>query len=309
MIRVEGDEVVLKSKGRETNIPIPKLSEEDQLFVQQWVEDQENEKSATDSSVQPSALELCGKALQPGGIVNIVEEALSRKVIKTFSRKAEKPSMLKLGIALPVGFDPAKPQRVLWVSAAINNDQERQNGNIGMIRAYTQTAISSGWVVIAVDTDLGNPREEDNQRNNGADLAVQTAAINALSAAWPNFTNWEFACAGFSGGAKASFYRVGDLLVSDLNVVGLFLTGCNQNMTDDAREETDYSKSDIRKIKVFISNGKNDPVSTTEHAESLKQSIKASRYGEIRLELNDGGHSINQDALREALAWFSSPEK
>ena len=309
IVRVEGDEVVLKSKGREINVPTSKLSEKDQQFIKQWVENQENEKPANAPVVQSGALELCGKALKSDGSMNIVEEALSKKVIKAFSRSSNEPSMLKIGIALPKGFDPAKPQRVLWVSAAINNDEERRNGNIGMIGAYTQTALSSGWVVVAADTDQGNPRGEDDQRSNGADLAIQTAAINALSTAWPNFIHWEFACAGFSGGAKASFYRVGDLLVSDLNVVGLFLTGCNQNMTDDAREETDYSKSDIRKIKVFISNGRNDPVSTVEHAENLKQSIKASRYGEIRLEWNDGGHSINEDALREALAWFAMPEE
>lgn len=309
IVRVEGDEVVLKSKGREINVPTSKLSKEDQQFIEQWVKDQESEKPANAPVVQFGDLELCGKALKSGGRINIVEEALSKKVIKTFSSGPNKPSMLKIGIAFPEDFDPAKPQRVLWVSAAINNDDERRSGNIGMLSAYAHTAVSSGWIVIAADTDQGNPRGEDNQRSNGADLAIQTAAINTLSTAWPNFTNWNFACAGFSGGAKASFYRVGDLLVSDLNVVGLFLAGCNQNMTDDAREETNYSKSDIRKIKVLISNGRKDPVSTIEHAEKLKESIKDSRYGDIRLELHEGGHMIKREALREALAWFAATEE
>lgn len=174
--------------------------------------------------------------------------------------------------------------------------------------AYTKTAIDAGWVVVSADTDLGNPRLEDNQLCKDTDLAIHTAAINALCTSWPNFKTWDFACCGHSGGAKASFYRVGDLLVSELNVIGLYLSGCNQNMTDNAREETRYQKSLRRTIKVWISNGEKDDISTVAHAESLEQSIKSSRYGEIRLELHDGGHIINQKALNNALSWFTSPE-
>lgn len=118
---------------------------------------------------------------------------------------------------------------------------------------------------------------------------------------WPDFKTWDFACCGFSGGSKASFYRVGDLLASELKVVGLFLGGCNQDMTEGARAEARFRKGDTRKIRVFISTGKADTIATVAHGEALEASIKSGSWGEVRLEINDGAHSLNQEEFTKAL--------
>ncbi|MDF7824332.1 hypothetical protein P4B35_09940 [Pontiellaceae bacterium B12227] len=311
LLRVDGDEVVLKFKGREVNLAIKELSDKDRQFIREWVEDQDAgkpEDSASPAVSSASEPWLFGTLLQCNGKVQTVEKALSRKTIKEVSRELETPHSLKIGLALPKGFDPSKPQRVVWVSGAINSAQQRAKGNIGAMNPFVKTAIAAGWAVIAVDTDNGNPRKEDNVLDQGGDLAVQTEGIDALKAAWPGFKDWEFISVGHSGGAKGSFYRLGDLLASDLKVIGLYLSGCNQNMTDSAKEETGYSKSDRRRVKVWISNGENDGISTVQHAKNLNQSVKASRYGDIRLELHARGHVIDQESYAQALKWFANPD-
>ena len=83
----------------------------------------------------------------------------------------------------------------------------------------------------------------------------------------------------------------------------MFLGGCNQALTESAGEESRFAKSKLRKVRVFISNGKTDTISTPAHAESVKEAVE-DPFGEVQLHLYDGGHSMEQGELRKALAWF-----
>ncbi len=306
LLRVEGDKAVLKFRGREVKFPISKLCDDDQDYIKEWQEEQEEDEDAGSSDV--GGISVCGTTLKLGGAVTTVEEDVNTKVLKAYSRAPIKPTKIKIAIALPEGFDPNKPQRVMWVSAPINNENERKSGNTGAIGMYTNTATSAGWVTIAVDLDIGNPRRAESEHCERGDLATHTQAIEALTAAWPEFKTWKFACCGISGGAKASFFRVGHLLVNKLHVIGLYLSGCNQDFTDRARKETRCRKSGLRKIKVWISNGKSDDVSTVDHAESLERSLKSNRFGKIRLELFEGGHVLDQNEFKKAIEWFTEPK-
>jgi predicted esterase len=301
IVKLEGDQVVVNFKGREVKLPLAKLSADDRKFAEEW---QKSQPAAEKKEAPAGELSLCGTPLKADGSVTTVEEALSAAALKKFSKADTKPAKLKLAVALPAGFDPAKPQHVMWVSAPINNEGERKSGNIGAIGGYAGAATQAGWVVIAADTDQGNPRLEDNQNSEGGDLAVHKQAVEALAKAWPAFKSWKFACCGFSGGAKATFFRAGDLLACDLQVVGLFLGGCNQDMTANAREETGFRKSGFKKTRVFISNGKTDNISTVDHATKVKDSVESQGYGDVKLELFDGGHSLNRDEFGKAMAWF-----
>lgn len=236
----------------------------------------------------------------------MVEAPLTDKALNKFHHRKPKPAKLKLAVQIPAAFDPSKPQRVLWVNAPINNAEERTAGNIRALGGYAKTALDAGWVVVAADTDLGNPRPEDNVKADDGDQAVTQQAVDTLAAAWPQMKTWQFASAGFSGGAKASFFRTGQLLAANLNVIGLFLGGCNQDMTDAAREETNFPKSKLRKVKVFISNGKADNVSKVPMAEGVKKSVERN-FGKVELALYEGGHGLNQAELRKALDWFLLP--
>jgi predicted esterase len=44
------------------------------------------------------------------------------------------------------------------------------------------------------------------------------------------------------------------------------------------------------------------------HAEALRDSLGENRYGEVRLELFDGGHQMNRDEFTKAMEWFSESE-
>ncbi len=302
MAGVEGDKVLLDFRGKRISLALDRLSLADRAFITDWHKD-----GPAEAAPAAGKLTLCGKSLTPGGGVIEVDEPISAEALKAFSRSKEKPAKLEIAVALPADFDPAKPQRVMWVSAAINNDAERKAGNIGSIRTYADAATDAGWVVIATDTDLGNPRGDDNQTSKGIDLALQRNAVETLTKAWPGFAKWDFACCGYSGGAKATFFRAGELVACDLNVIGMYLTGCNEDLTAAAKEETRARSAGMRKIRVFISNGRDDKISTVAHAERLQKSLEGGPYAKVRMELFDGGHDFKREEFKKAMTWFLEP--
>lgn len=294
------DGVVTVSKGGQAfKLPLARFSQADQDFIG---------AQATKSPVPAATgnLQLNGKELTRGGATNVVEAPLSEETLKK-TRKNKEITGIKIALALPANFDPALPQKFLWVSAPINNEAERNAGNLAAMRTYSATAIAEGWAVVAVDGNLGNPRKEDNIAAD-ADLPIQQQAVAMLSAAWPGFAKSTFACAGFSGGSKASFYRVGQLATAGLRVSGLFLGGCNQNMTEDARKETKVHGGELRKIRLFVSNGNSDKIATVEAGNAVGTSADKD-FGEVRIETYEGGHSLSHEHLKAALAWFLEPAK
>lgn len=326
LIKISGDKVILHFKGKDVKLAKEDLSKEDQEYLKKWEIKQnsgafeEDEPKSSDKSTpsekpktttkKPAAGDIAfgDSTMKTGGTVNKIEKPLTEATLKAFSKAKTKPSQLKLSIALPAGFDPSEPQKVMWASAAINTENERTRGNTGCIGAYAKTGAANGWVVIATDLDIGNPRRPSGEKSPKGDLALHTQAIELLEATWPGFKTWQFACCGHSGGAKASFSRVAQLLASEVNVIGLYLSGCNQNFTKSSSKTIRYKKSSLRKVKVYISNGKKDNISTVNHAESLEDSVKADRYGKVRLELFDGGHSFNRDEFKKALEWYTEPK-
>ena len=297
-VSLAGGVVTISKDGHPFTLPLARFSKADQEFM-----DAQSAKTP-DHAPAPTAagkIELNGKELTRNGSVNIIEAPLTEETLKK-TRKNKDLTGIKIGIALPAGFDPAVPQKVLWVSAAINNDGERKAGNCSALRMYSGIAMAEGWAVIAVDCNQGNPRGEDNQGSD-VDMAIQHQAVSMMSAAWPGFSKSAFACAGFSGGSKASFYRVGQLATADLNVIGLFLGGCNQDMTEDARKETKVSGGGLRKIKVFVSNGNSDNIATVAAGKAVGTSADKN-FGQVRIETYDGGHGLSNDQFKTALRWF-----
>jgi dienelactone hydrolase len=295
-VSLAGETVTISRDGKPFTLPLSRFSKADQDFIKE---------QATAKPVAPAAtgkLMLAGKKLNKGGEMNVVEAPLSEETLKK-TRKNKEIKSIKLGVVLPANFDPATPGKVLWISAAINSDAERTAGNLSAMNGYSGTAVANGWVVVAVDTNLGNPRQQDHLPAD-FDMAVQQQGVAMLSAAWPGFAKSQFACAGFSGGSKSSFYRLGHLSAAGLNVTGLFLGGCNQNLTSAAKEETKVRGGDLKKVKVFVSSGKTDDISTVQHCESVAAGVEKD-FGKVRLEVFEGGHSLSQEHLKAALAWFA----
>ena len=299
-VSLVGGTVTISKDGHPFKLPLARFSKADQDFIAA--------QAAAETPVRPATgkLELNGQEITRTGAVNIVEAPLTEETLKK-TRKYKDIIGIKLGIALPANFDPAVPSKFLWVSSPINSDGDRRAGNIPSIGTYVGTAIAQGWAVIAVDCNLGNPRREDNVAAD-ADLPIQHQAMAMLSAAWPGFSKSTFACAGYSGGSKASFYRVGQLATANLHVSGLFLGGCNEDLTEDAKKETNVRGGDLRQVKVFVSNGKTDEIATVAAGKAVGTSADKA-FGEVRIETFDGGHSISQEHLKTALDWFSEAAK
>lgn len=296
-VSLTGDMVTISKDGHPFTLPLARFSTADQEFVREQAT-----KTTDKAPAATGKIELAGTELKQGGAVNLIEAPLTEETLKQ-TRKHKEITGIKIAIVLPSGFDPAVPQKFLWVSAAINNDNERKAGNVAAIRAYAPTAVAEGWAVIAVDCNLGNPRREDNQISD-VDGAIHQQAVTMLSAAWPGFVKSTFACAGFSGGSKASFYRVGQLASADLNVSGLFLGGCNENKTEEAKSETKVKGNDLRKVKLFVSNGTKDSIATVAHGKSVGSGAEKD-FGDVRIETYEGGHSLSKEHLKAALTWFS----
>jgi predicted esterase len=103
--------------------------------------------------------------------------------------------------------------------------------------------------------------------------------------------------------------RAGQLLECKLEVIGMFLGGCNEDWTEKAQEQTGVKKSAQKKMRVFISNGKQDTVSTVEHAEKLRDNLEGKDYAAVEMDLFEGQHTINQESYAKGLAWLKEPTK
>lgn len=295
LVRIEENAVVISMKGKEYTVPLSKFSKEDQAFV-----------AAEVARANRNPLEVMGTVLKPGAKTEIRTE-LSDKTRRALDGNQLKPTRMKVAFALPREFDPKKPQKVFWAVGGINNEDERKRGNIGAMGRYVFTAKELGWMVIAADTEHGNPRESTVQVGKG-DTEFHVELVEKISEAWPEFRNWKHACGGHSSGAKGSFFRASELRKAGVEVAGMFLSGCNQSMAPQAAEETGVRSSKLGDIKVWISTGDKDELVSPEHVEAVWDGVADGGYGNVVVESFEGGHSLDTKAFGKALDWFGEEE-
>ncbi len=340
LVTVEGDKVVLKFKGKDTRLALERLSAEDRKFVAEWQKSQTPDATppatpdatpadpnnpdmanpdgttpdtppapVTPPPPTPPEIKLGGTVLFAGGGANTVMSPLPPEVLKAYSKARTKPTQAKIRIALPAGFDPAKPQYVLWVCCPVNNENDRKNGNTGGMGEYVENGVKAGYVVIAADTDIGHPTFSPDDRSEGGDYAFHKYVVSLLAKDWPASKTWKWVAGGFSGGSKLAFVRAGELLGCGLDVTGMFLAGCNEDRSNQAKEETSVRRSALKKVRVFMSSGKQDDVATPEKMEAVKKSLEGNGYGEITMDSFDGPHTIGQASYAKALEWFKQAPK
>lgn len=295
LVRVEGDKVVILMNGKERSVAPSYFSEADRDHIREFVEKQAAEQAA-------SVLEFLGSRLQPGART-VVETELSEKTRRALAGNALKPTRLKIAIELPADFDPNQPQKVFWPCGGINNEAERASGNLARMDSFAAAAASLGWIVIAADTEHGNPRESTVAVCKG-DAEFHHEVVAHLAAHWPGFKDWQHACGGNSSGAKASFFRTAQLREAGVNVIGIFLGGCNQSMAKAAAEETGVRSRQLKQVKAWQSTGDNDKLVNAGHVESVTNGLDDAGYGKVRAEGFSGGHEINLNEFKKALAWF-----
>lgn len=294
-VRAEGEVAVVNVKGRILRIPFASLSEEDVAFVK-----------AAATKVEAGTNQLFGTELKAGALID-ADEFLSDSMKELLAASDFEPSKVKVRVWTPQGFDPAQPQKVLWMVGSHDNEAERRKGNIGMFMRG-QAAQENGWIVIAADTNMGNPRRSITQTSE-ADAEFHYFIIEKMEEAWPGFRGWKHACAGHSTGAQAVFFRLAQLMKAQCRVVGGFFSGCNKGMVRLASQETGVRSGDWRRIKAFQSSGDQDRLVDERDIKSVGEDLKRGGVKEIRSKTFAGNHTMNEELFLEALAWFIEEKK
>ncbi len=289
-VRSEGEVAVVNVKGRILRIPFASLSADDVAFVKE---------AAT--KVKAGTNQLFGTELKAGALID-VDEFLSDSMKELLAASDFEPSKVRVRVWTPQEFDPAQPQKVLWMVGSHDNEAERRKGNIGMFMRG-QSAQESGWVVIAADTNMGNPRRSITQTSE-ADAEFHYFIIQKLEEAWPGFRGWKHACAGHSTGAQAVFFRLAQLMKAQCRVVGGFFSGCNKGMARLASQETGVKLSEWRRIKAFQSTGDQDRLVKERHIKSVGEDLQRIGVKEVLSKTFAGNHTMNEELLLEALSWF-----
>lgn len=312
IVRADADSVTVLTGGREVKIPRTKLSEEDQKYCDEWLEnpdgaddddsDSEEDVEEDGEDAKPSqpkagsgSMEFDGKPLITGGKVNVFDYEYSPEALKEAGKNLKDGETgYRIGIAVPAGFDPSKPQRVFVANTAQNNAQQTAQGNTAMAGFFAKQCAEEGWVCFAFDSNLGRPLHDQ-------DLISAVAKMNEV---WPQFNQWKFVCGGFSGGGKAAFWPAAYLLKNGYQVTGLFLANTNQDFSEEARVQYKIKRSDYANVSVFWGTGKWDEVATKATGEMMKKSLEKNGMKEVRVEFHEGKHSLFHPQFIDALKWF-----
>lgn len=302
IVKADETEVTVNKAGKEFKLPLAKLSDGDQEFVKEWLEEQkekeeeEEEKEEEKKEDVPVAAaagkaSFDGKPLELGGKTNLFEYEYTPEQLALVKKEKGKDTGYKIAFALPANFDPTKPQKVFIVNTAENNEQQSKAGNVGMMSFFGKQCAANGWICMAYDSNLGRVRHD-------VDLQAAMAKINAQ---WPGFKGWDFATGGFSGGAKACMFPMAYLLKNEYKVLGGFLAGCNEDLTGTVQKLYRVPKSAFKDVKIFLGN----PTYKADYAEPVKTSMKRNGISNVRDELHNGKNSLEYTQFAEGLKWIA----
>lgn len=313
IVRADADSVTVLTKGREVTIPRVKLSEADQKYCDEWLEnpagadagdsddkdeadvEKGDESKPSSPAVANGTLEFDGKPLETGGKVNVFSYDYDPERLDAAGKNLKEGEIgFRIGIAVPAGFDPSKPQRVFIANTAENNAAQTAQGNTAMAGFFAKQCADEGWVCFAYDSNLGRPTHDQ-------DLVSAVAKMNEI---WPQFSQWKFVSGGFSGGGKAAFWPAAYLLKNGYQVTGLFLANTNEDFSETARVQYKIKKSDYANVSVFWGTGKWDEIATKATGEMMKKSLEGNGMKEVRVEFHEGKHSLFHPQFIDALKWF-----
>lgn len=311
MLRLDFDKVRVLFNGKEVSIPLSRLSAADRKYAEEWVPGDgtsgDTSGGTPDDSPEPAAgggakaagsSSFDGKELVTGGKINLYEYDYTEEYVANVKKKFKaEDTGYRIAVAVPSGFDPARPQKVFIAMAPGNNAGQVAAGNTAALRGFAGKGVEAGWVCVAYDSNLGLANV-----HNGA----YVLAIEKLREVWPGFAGWTIATGGSSGGAKGSLSNACLLTSKEIPVRGVFLAGCNSaaNMTWGC-DTYKVRKADVREMRVFISTGKKDNLVSRGQVESVIATLREEGVRTIRDESFEGGHEMNREHFVQALEWFA----
>lgn len=205
------------------------------------------------------------------------------------------PSHTVAVLAVPGGFDPKRTWPVLVVFSS--SDHEHQNRD-DLMMIYRHTALAAGWVLIA-----GDGPQPARQDSSGWRAGHTLAALDALNRSFPGSVKWPIACAGQSGGSKRASYLAPLLAARGYRLVGIFLTGMNEERITEGYRRFQPGH-DFLRTPIFLSSGVPDMIATLDQQNAVENSMRRTGFENIRHTTHPGGHEVRPTQVQEALRWF-----
>ena len=323
-VRVDGDNAIFRvASGREDPYPLNRLSVPDRLLIGRTVNSQGSvapaplatpaaSHVASPPTTAPAAkasgsLQFAGQPLTEGGSSVVDIEITDPAQLKALKEAYGKPSTrAKMLIALPSGFQPAtRNYPLLIVSATTDGDAS----SIASTRAnYLPDATQKGFVVIAVDGEIGKPAAHGHDSTDFRWTLVQ-AGLAAIQKEWPHAKKWPIATAGISGGGGYASHQAMLLLDKQYPLIGLLLSVTGWTPGDFPDVTRRAPRAAIRTLPVFFTAGEKDDVATPAVTQKAQGALTASGFKNVRFEKFDGGHQLHRPHLQQALEWFVAEYK
>lgn len=294
-VQIKGESVVLKLKGKEVLVPLSKLSDKDAEYARM----QSEGKKAPSSG----PISVAGHELTPGVkstfVIDFNDE--EKKMVK---EPGDMPLQARLTFLLHPDFDPSKENKIFFARTTHNDKDE--SGDMRAMGLFEGAARNNGWSLAVFDSPKGC------MTNSALDTATFTAGLRVMEDAWPGCSQkWKFGAGGVSGGAKSAQNLIAIMTRNKMKPYALFLSGCNHFMGENFRKSYKVGPNVFGNVRVFISNGLSDDISTIAHAEKVYERMKKEgRAKNIRFDKYEGGHAPSSEQVETAFKWFDdSAEK
>lgn len=202
-------------------------------------------------------------------------------------------------IAVPPKMDLARERPVLVISAT---SDPGYHSSRRLLRAYAETALASGWILVAADPAEDITVEQDDVPLR---LALNTAALAVMGRQWARGATAPLAFGGFSGGAKYAGWLAAAFASQGRTVIGVYLAGVNQDTLLDAATQFKVLNSDFKRVPVFLQSGEQDEVATTANHQEVAAELIRAGFKNVRIVSFPGPHEVEPGPMRTALDWFS----
>jgi len=232
---------------------------------------------------------------QPASIFSRFDAPLSAAARKLSSTGDNPPATTaKCGVAFPTGFEPRKTYPILVWNAP------QTSSAVEGLDEIVRTVTDAGWVALAAD-GATPARIETTEWC----AAMLLAAFDRLERSWPDVRRSPIAVGGFSGGAKRAAYIGAFLMEQKQPLVGMYWGGCNEDRSGDALRWHKPGEA-FKAVRVAVSNGSRDPLVPADRSKAVVESLAKGGFTQVREFPYEGEHTLDRNALRDALAWFSA---
>lgn len=199
----------------------------------------------------------------------------------------------------PRNFTPTDRQTILLVFPDFHSDRKMDE----LIQPYISLAAENNWVVLGA-------------RGPTLDFTLESiwhtvmfeAALRHLTPEYPGIAEWAYYLAGNGDGASRATLSTGALISEAYNVRGLYLTSLKREDLSKSIETFGPSKLKMKKLSIFISQGKSDPMTSGSDSLKAAESIREAGIQNVRYEVHDGRAGVDPASLATAVEWFKTTE-